>query len=244
MEGEWFSWLSHDDLYLPNKIFSQIQLLSDIVCKSETGNIVDLSKIVLYSNTDFINDKNEIILKLKPFAKPLEDSRDIILKNIQRNRLGGCSFLIHRDVFNKVGFFNESIRTVSDYDFWYRLLLNDYHFIYIPKTLVLGRIHRKQVSFTSSSLGRQELGDFHTDLIRKLQNKNEYRNDANMFLKLGYYSCQRGYFASANEAFEYYFSLNQGLYPLIKVETLKNFSRVNRLYRKYSRAVYNQLFVK
>ena len=34
MKGEYFSWLSHDDLYSPNKINSQIEVLSGLVNKN------------------------------------------------------------------------------------------------------------------------------------------------------------------------------------------------------------------
>ena len=39
MEGEWFSWLSHDDLYLPEKIEKQIAFINKLKAENPEINI-------------------------------------------------------------------------------------------------------------------------------------------------------------------------------------------------------------
>ena len=43
--GEWISWLSHDDLYYPNKIEKQVVFLNDLLKKDPS---TDLNKTVVF----------------------------------------------------------------------------------------------------------------------------------------------------------------------------------------------------
>jgi len=194
MEGEWFSWLSHDDLYLPTKISAQIEYLNT---KLKSNNSIE--KCVLYCDTEFIDDKGNVILRLKPIAKENERTKEIILKNLKKNRLGGCSFLVPKVAFKEIGRFNERIKTVSDYDFWYRLLLGGYKFLYIPQILVQGRMHRQQITYRMSEVGYKEFNDFHIWLLNTLDKHFAY-DDYSVYLKIACYSIQRGYGDSAQIA--------------------------------------------
>ena len=241
MKGDWFSWLSHDDIYLPNKIEEQIKYLNEIIMIKY--KIEDISHIVLYCNTELIDDKNNIILRLKPIAKEFELNRDIFIKNLKNNRLGGCSFLVHKRAIKAMNGFNESIRTVSDYDLWYRLLLNDYQFFYVPLTLVQGRMHKKQVTYTMSDLSFKEFDLFHTNLLKQIDNKLEY-NDYKIFYKIGCYTRQRGYFESS----ELSFKLMKLRCPYLLWFLLKPigsiYSDVYRLLKKIFKNIFAELYIK
>ena len=122
MQGEWFSWLSHDDIYKPNKIELQINRLQEILI---TETIENLYKHVLYSNSELIDRNGRIIPNPQKRLNKIESTNlEIILNNIKRNDLMGCTFLLHRECFTKEGLFNENLRAVQDFDFWYRLLFN------------------------------------------------------------------------------------------------------------------------
>ena len=59
MSGEWFSWLSHDDLYYPNKIEDQITLINDLL---ESGlDSSQLYKHVFFGAADLINGEGKYI---------------------------------------------------------------------------------------------------------------------------------------------------------------------------------------
>ena len=59
MTGEWFSWLSHDDLYVPHKLEKQIQYINSL--SIPTG---DLSKHIFFSSSELIDANGKII---RPF---------------------------------------------------------------------------------------------------------------------------------------------------------------------------------
>jgi len=243
MDGEWFSWLSHDDIYKPNKIAEQIEYLNKVII-SQTENSANksISNIVLYCDTEFINSKGEVILRLKPIAKEFESTKEIILKNIKNNRLGGCSFLINKSAFLDMGGFNERIRTVSDYDYWYRLLLNGYKFYYVPKTLVQGRMHKKQVTYKLSDLGYKELNEFHTWLLKQLERKPEY--DYKVFLKIGFYARQRGYVESSRFALKIARHKKNNLLCGIEIAIGRLYCEVYRNIRKVLKSIFVEIYIK
>ena len=58
MTGEWFSWLSHDDLYYPNKIEKQVAFINELLEKDKT---LDLSKTVIHCVTESIDKDGKVI---------------------------------------------------------------------------------------------------------------------------------------------------------------------------------------
>lgn len=152
MTGEWFSWLSHDDLYVPEKIEKQIRVMRMINIDSPM-----ITKHLFFSAYELINENGRTIRK----SRANKESR--LEKNIQsfshngfliaeptKYSFHGCSCLIHRNAFDDIGFFDETLRMINDQDMWYRLYSAGYKVHYIPEALVKGRIHSAQVS---SSIG-------------------------------------------------------------------------------------------
>lgn len=148
MSGEWFSWLSHDDLYYPQKLEKQIEYLNCLEC---TNN--EISKNILFSASELI-DKNKKII-MKPNSKKIRKISDNV-SQVKNNggliceptkyMFHGCSGLIHKDVFKNVGIFNERLKLLNDVDMWYRIYAAGYKVHYLPMILVQGRVHDKQVS--------------------------------------------------------------------------------------------------
>ena len=132
MKGEYFSWLSHDDRYMPNKLQDQITYL-------ELQNNKD---VILYSQYYLIDESSKIIGQSNVFAFDHSSSLPIIL---QRPLINGNSVLIPRKAFDVVGLFNESLKYTQDYDMWFRLY-DKYKFILLNEPLVMSRIHAQQGS--------------------------------------------------------------------------------------------------
>ena len=162
--GDWFSWLSHDDLYFPNKIEKQINFLRELLKNYPS---LDLERIALHSATVSIDINGKIIKK--PNYKNtdiVEDSRKIIIDNIYNYKLSGCSFLVPMTAFKDYGGFKEDIRTVSDVEYWYRLIFNGFHFYCLKNDiLVYNRSHGKQVGKTKVKLFNQELNDLYINIV-------------------------------------------------------------------------------
>jgi glycosyltransferase involved in cell wall biosynthesis len=184
MKGDWLSWLSHDDLYYANKIAKQVEFIRKLMEKDPT---VNLEKIAIHCATESI-DKDGKVIKT-PNYKDIpekEDSIDVIIGNIYNYRLSGCSFLIPHAAFKNLGGFREDIRTVSDVEFWYRLLFNGYQFYCMSNDiLVKNRSHGKQVGKIKVSLFEKELESLHVDIADQLCNSNEY-NKTEYFIKMYY----------------------------------------------------------
>jgi GT2 family glycosyltransferase len=167
MTGEWFSWLSHDDLYLPRKIESQIAYINELLEKNPD---IDLNKITVRCATVSI-DKDRNVIRRPDYSgvKEREDAIDTIVNNVYNYRLSGCSFLLPASCVEKVGGFDESIRTVSDVDYWYRLLFEGYEFYCLTdERLVMNRSHGQQVGKTKVDLFEKELNDLHIAIADRL----------------------------------------------------------------------------
>ena len=164
MTGEWFSWLSHDDLYYPEKIEKQIEFLNSL---PEDTN---LNKTVVHTATESI-DKYGNVIKTPSYRdiKAKEDTLETIIGNVYNYRLSGCSFLLPRYCYEDVGGFREDIRTVSDVEYWYRLLFAGYQFYCMTDSiLVKNRSHGKQVGKTKVSLFERELEELYINIADTL----------------------------------------------------------------------------
>lgn len=130
MAGDYFSWLSHDDLYYPDKIDSQIQMLSGM-CRHRT---------ILYGNHALFFENHDMGREVPlPGVSP-GDFRYFITVS---NSLHGCTLLIPKTAFSECGIFNEKLRTVQDYDLWFRMA-GKYNFVHVPRLLVKFRQHLGQ----------------------------------------------------------------------------------------------------
>lgn len=148
MTGEWFSWLSHDDLYVPEKLEKQMAYIGTLQM-----NDLDVSKHVFFSASELIDASGKIIRAFNP-----QKSRKLAEKVNSFSHNGhliaeptvynfhGCSCLVHKSAFEDVGNFDEKLRLLNDLDMWFRLYASNYKIHYIPEPLVKGRIHANQVS--------------------------------------------------------------------------------------------------
>ncbi len=132
MDGEYFSWLSHDDVYLLNKLELQINYLQ---------NKENRKKIILYGNCQLIDCDSNFIRD--HIIKPVSDDK-IIFSLIKYSYIHGGTLLIPRSAFNEAGLFNEKLLTTQDYDLWFRFLKVGYKFEHIPEMLIRYRIHPDQ----------------------------------------------------------------------------------------------------
>lgn len=146
MKGEWFSWLSHDDLYYPKKIEKEIEFL-------RTLSSENLKNHVVFSAADHVDKDGKII------SKPLREKSEALSRKIEAfsdNRemiasltdytFHGCSCLVNRNLFDEIGMFDESLRIVNDAEMWFRVYAAGCKIHYIPDILVSGRVHAKQIS--------------------------------------------------------------------------------------------------
>lgn len=155
MRGSHFSWLSHDDLYLPHKVAKQVELLSS--CGAPVAIIASNAKL-LYGNG------------LKRDTKIDEDTFsfiDIFLATSAVVGLNGCSLLIPKSLVVSVGGFNESLRLTQDYDLWFRLK-ESAPFVLISEHLVLQRVHDQQGSVAERGNLQADADTMHVNFLRQI----------------------------------------------------------------------------
>jgi glycosyltransferase involved in cell wall biosynthesis len=136
MRGEYFSWLSHDDIYYPYKVESQIKMLK------QTGN----EKAFAYSSWErLVMSDNKVIKHTLDYWYDKKDYENGMLA-VLCGLINGCTTLIHKSIFDNVGMFDESLQTSQDYDMWFRILRRT-PCVYIDEPLVKYREHSNQGSF-------------------------------------------------------------------------------------------------
>ena len=151
MSGEWFSWLSHDDLYYPHKLEAEITHLNQLL----EGGIPnsEIYKHIFFGAADLIDGAGSFIRKetlgnIEKTDKKIncpEGTLNLIAVPTQ-DGFHGCSCLIHKRAFEEVGLFDEKLKLLNDMDMWFRFYTNGYTVHFVPEVLVCGRVHSKQVS--------------------------------------------------------------------------------------------------
>ena len=139
MRGEWFSWLSHDDLYEPDKIRVQIDAVS------RRNNKV----CVVRCSSGLINYKGEPLFRVqKSIAGEFNSFQMMRLHYLKGVSLYGCSLLIHKDILNNCGQFDEELRAVQDAEYWARIMFHGYEFVSLSGAYVKIRIHAGQATLS------------------------------------------------------------------------------------------------
>jgi hypothetical protein len=138
MKGKYFSWLSHDDIYYPDKLEKQVNFLSKL----------DDKKTIIYSNVQYINADGSLKNKTQ-----YQDKHDIKCLNTKlypalKGLLNGCVLLIHKSILEESGGFNENLKTASDYDLWFKIT-RKYNIKFQKEVLIKYRIHHEQGTKTA-----------------------------------------------------------------------------------------------
>lgn len=148
MSGELFSWLSHDDLYVEEKIERQIEILSSI-------SNLDRGRTIVYSDFSvFSNDPEKAVPHLMRGASP-EEFRYWLTKE---GTLHGCTLLIPKAALVETGGFDERLHTTQDYDLWFRMA-KKYRFVHLPGCLIKARSHPEQSSKQMAGLAIRECNE-------------------------------------------------------------------------------------
>jgi glycosyltransferase involved in cell wall biosynthesis len=128
--GDYFAWLSHDDIHLPEKTSSQIRFLEQI----------GKPDACLFSDYDLIGPDDEPITTVRMPTDRIRLTPRLPLFN---GMINGCSLLIPMKYMRHYGPFDEALRYTQDYDMWHRIL-RDHEFLHQPEVLIRYRIHPGQ----------------------------------------------------------------------------------------------------
>ena len=138
MCGTYFSWLSHDDGYTPEKLTCQVEYL-----RRER----DRESVVFYSDYEVMNEQGETLYPCRFDHQMLEQKP---LYGLLRGLIHGCSLMIPKSVFCRLGHFDEKLRVTQDYSLWFDMI-RVVPFKHIPEVLVRSRWHPEQDTKTKST---------------------------------------------------------------------------------------------
>jgi glycosyltransferase involved in cell wall biosynthesis len=153
MAGDYFSWLSHDDMYHPNKLELQVLALGRLD-----------SCTVVYSDFEALDVASGAVRPIVLPDTPAERFRWFISVN---NSLHGCTVLVPRACFRKCGLFNEQLRTTQDYDMWFRIAAR-FRFVHVPGVVVTARHHPGQETNLLRGLALQECDRLLANFVEQL----------------------------------------------------------------------------
>ncbi len=107
MRGEFFSWLSHDDLYLPGKIAEQMKVAMQTP---------DCS--VFYCDVEHIDQDGKHLFFEETPVIPADEQYAF---HAQHGCFNANSYLVRRRCFEVAGMFDETLRTTQDNHMWFRI---------------------------------------------------------------------------------------------------------------------------
>ncbi|MCA9748225.1 MAG: glycosyltransferase [Romboutsia sp.] len=163
MKGEYFSWLSHDDMYYPEKIEKQIRYL----------NKLKNTKVFLYSNFTILKDDKII---------PVIHNHEMLNRKKKYGLLRGCvngiTVLIPKSILNDIGQFDNTLRCTQDYDYW-RRIADKYEFIHMEDILSISRQHSEQDSMSQTAV--DEGNALWIDMIKSLPDKEKIKLEGTLY---------------------------------------------------------------
>jgi glycosyltransferase involved in cell wall biosynthesis len=159
--GEYFCWLSHDDIYLPEKVARQVEYHQSLPTKDA----------VVFCRHSEINAYGELLHKLPP--PPLFNPNAAAYQLLLNQWLHCCAILAPRSMYLEMGGFREDLPTTQDYDLLVKIGLR-YPFFEIPEILLHARKHPSQGSLTMDH--QYEVERFFVEHIHMLSSEYMCRN--------------------------------------------------------------------
>lgn len=152
MTGDYFSWLSHDDIYPTNKLEKQVAFLSAL----------DDKNTILFGDFTIINEKSEFMGNV---SIQDVDTRNMTFEIYAKQCIHGCSLLVPKTAFERAGKFRTDLPTTQDYDLWLRMSRH-VPFAHQSGIFVHSRQHAEQGSRTLQH--HQEVLDFYLNNLSHL----------------------------------------------------------------------------
>lgn len=191
--GEWIALLDADDLWITDKIQTQMDYL-----KNHTDVYWVYSDAYIFSDK-VAKDEYRIGSTTKMF------SGDVLEPLIMEDFIPSPTPVINRKVFNDVGIFDESIKRSEDWDLWLRIAAH-YKVGFVDKPLAKYRMH---LLSKSSSIGPKFTLESRKKIINKAISDNKERlqkfhsqANTNLLFKYGQEMLKQGDISTSRTTFK------------------------------------------
>lgn len=182
MKGKWLSWLSHDDLYLPEKLERLIALIERYQ--------LDPDEVVLGCN-DFIQSESG-----KRSNNLFQNSTGVLLpvkafgENLNVKTMNGCGLLIPKKILDDVGDFRTDYKHLLDRELWMRISVHGYSYCFEDNAYVVSRVHNQQITIKA----RDSLFEEERRLILEYKEKLTDRNQLPFLRELAFFAYKRKHY--------------------------------------------------
>lgn len=188
MRGEYFSWLSHDDIYHPNKVEEQIKAL--YYCKDK--------KAVVHGNFNVLNERYHSVTRVQNDVTYTKKRMANSVLPILLIAMHGCVPLIHKSHFERVGMFDETLPLTQDYDFFFRVMRGSQS-VFLEEALIDVRIHKTAGRNTSPDFERA-CAEQYIEFAKRLslvEIREMFVHDSIYFFRTACLTAARGYLQMA-----------------------------------------------
>lgn len=172
MNGQYFSWLSHDDIFYPDKIQKQMRLLE------ETND-----RIAACAYNIFFDSGRKVPIPFISFYgyKSIQNSVFSVLHALIQ--FGGV--LLKKELFDEYGVFREDLKTTQDYEFLFRILRKE-KCVYSNDLLYGIRYHSNQGSNTISCVNseRDEMYQMFIQSLSRTEKEYIYGSVYNFYYQM------------------------------------------------------------
>lgn len=162
-KGDFISWLSHDDLYYPEKVKKQVEIYEKYGLSTDNTVISSVGTLI-----DF---EGKTILHPSRKDKGLYSSKQAFEYFLLKSCPNGCGLLIPKCIFERIGYFDESMRFVLDWNLWVKFALLGVDFYFDDEKVVCNRVHSMQVTVKQKELHSKETNITVEQLFSIMQEK-------------------------------------------------------------------------
>jgi glycosyltransferase involved in cell wall biosynthesis len=133
MTGEYFAWLSHDDMFTSDKIEKQMSAIH------ESG----IENAICHGNFDFLYVEDNKRVKVNFLEQYEKKQLETSCFAPVFTAIHGSTLLIHKSHFERVGNYDETLKTTQDSEFLFRVMRNQKS-VFVEDSLIISRVHKEQ----------------------------------------------------------------------------------------------------
>ena len=146
MTGEYFSWLSHDDRYDPEKVAASVAYLAQFEQRERL--LAMCGGYYIDKDSAHIRDMHFVFETGRVYSGP-----EVVTYILKHKVLDACCLLIPKRAFEECGFFNEDLRYNQDALMWFQIFCANYSLVVQDERKdVAYRLHAMQTSKTHRDL--------------------------------------------------------------------------------------------